>query len=217
MYWPDYNPRSNRKRVRLVPILLFGLLLGLLLAGIANGWWGPESGEIDESPLVLAKTVTPSPRAERVITSASPAMAPDFILPDLFDETVNHRLSSYLGRPVILNFWASWCGPCRVEMPALQRAYDEHRETGLLVLGMNQTFVDNPDAAREFVTELALTFPNARDDNGNTSKLYQVLGLPTSIFITAKGEIAHVQIGQMTDIQIATYSRRLIARETITP
>jgi thiol-disulfide isomerase/thioredoxin len=208
--------RTKRKRAWLVPTLLFGLFLGLLLGGIANGWWDQDSGDVDESPPVIPVTVIPSPQAERGLSRASPAKAPDFVLPDLFDESVKHRLSSYLGRPVIVNFWATWCSPCRAEMPALQRAFEEQRETGLVVLGVNQTFVDNPDAAREFVTELDLTFPNALDDNGNTSeKLYQVLGLPTSIFITAEGEIAHVQIGQMTDIQIATNSRRLIAGETI--
>ena len=135
-------------------------------------------------------------------------MAPDFVLPDLFDDSLEYGLASYAGRPVILNFWASWCVPCRTEMPALQRAYEEHRDEGLVVLGVNQTFVDNVDAARDFVDELALTFPNVRDDDGNTSeKLYQVMGLPTSVLITAEGEIAHTQIGQMTDEQIQTFIR----------
>ncbi len=217
MYWPDYSPRSKRKRAWLAPTLLLGLFFGLLLSGISSSWWDQDSGEVDDSPPVIAMTVIPSPQAEGGLSRTSPAIAPDFVLPDLFDESVKHRLSSYLGHPVIVNFWATWCRPCRAEMPALQRVYEEQRETGLVVLGVNQTFVDNLDAARDFVTELALTFPNARDDSGNTSKLYQVLGLPTSIFITAEGEIAHVQIGQMTDVQIATYSKRLIAGNTIAP
>jgi hypothetical protein len=87
-----------------------------------------------------------------------------------------------------------------------------------VVLGVNQTFVDNLNAAREFVNDLALTFPNVRDDTGNTSeRLYQVMGLPTSVFITPDGEIAHKQIGQMTDEQIETFSRQLVAGETIAP
>jgi thiol-disulfide isomerase/thioredoxin len=145
-------------------------------------------------------------------------MAPDFVLPDLFDDSLEYSLASNAGRPVILNFWASWCVPCRTEMPALQRGYEEHRDEGLVVLGVNQTFVDNVDAARDFVDELALTFPNVRDDDGNISdKLYQVMGLPTSVFITAEGEIAHTQIGQMSDEQIETFSKRLLTGKTISP
>jgi thiol-disulfide isomerase/thioredoxin len=137
---------------------------------------------------------------------------------ELFDETKTISLSEYAGQPVILNFWASWCVPCKAEMPALQRAYEEHRDEGLVVLGVNQTFIDDLDAARDFVNELALTFPNVRDDTENTSEgLYQVMGLPTSVLITQDGEIAHKQIGQMTDMQIDTFSRQLAAGEAITP
>jgi thiol-disulfide isomerase/thioredoxin len=103
-------------------------------------------------------------------------------------------------------------------MPALQRAYEKYRDEGLIILGVNQTFVDSLDAAREFVNELALTFPNVRDDSGNTSeKLYRVIGLPTSVFITQDGEIAHKQIGQMTDEQIESFSQQLLIGEAISP
>jgi peroxiredoxin len=103
-------------------------------------------------------------------------------------------------------------------MPALQRAYEKYRAEGLIVLGVNQTFVDDLDAARNFVDELALTFPNARDDTGITSeRLYQVIGLPTSVLISPAGEIVHVQIGQMTDEQIETFSQQLVAGGAITP
>jgi thiol-disulfide isomerase/thioredoxin len=140
------------------------------------------------------------------------------VLPGLFEDSLEHTLTDYAGRPVILNFWASWCVPCRIEMPALQRVYEEHRDSGLVVLGLNQTYMDNPVAARDFVDELALTFPNVRDDTGNISEaLYQVIGLPTSVFITADGEITQRQIGQMTDAQIENFSRQLTTGEAITP
>ena len=103
-------------------------------------------------------------------------------------------------------------------MPALQRAYEKYRDAGLIVLGVNQTFVDDLETARGFVNELSLTFPNVRDDTGNTSEgLYQVMGLPTSVFITPDGQIVHKQIGQMTDEQIESFSRQLIAGEAIKP
>ena len=112
------------------------------------------------------------------------------------------------GRACIgLNFWASWCVPCREEMPALERAYQLYQEQGLVVLGINQLYVDDLAAAQAFVTELQLTFLNVADESGQVSeRLYRVVGLPTSVFITPDGEIAHVQIGQMTDRQIDSYS-----------
>jgi thiol-disulfide isomerase/thioredoxin len=144
--------------------------------------------------------------------------AADFALPDLFDETIIRRRSDYDGRPLILNFWASWCAPCREEMPALQRAYETNRDDELVVLGVNETYIDDIEAARDFVNELGLTFPSIRDDSGDmSSQLYRVIGLPTSVFITPAGDVAHVQIGQMSDAQIETFSRQLIAGEPITP
>jgi thiol-disulfide isomerase/thioredoxin len=209
--------------------VLIGVLFGLLPGGPFNDWWSwaPVSAQATtkapastRAPAVVpAETVT----ATRFPTIAglsrnNPALAPEFVLPDLFDESLNRGLVNYTGRPVILNFWASWCVPCKEEMPALQRAYEKHRDAGLIVLGVNQTFVDDLEAAREFVNELALTFPNVRDDSGNTSKgLYRIMGLPTSVLITPAGEIAHKQIGQMTDEQIETFSRQLVDGETIRP
>ena len=99
-------------------------------------------------------------------TVAMAAPAPDFTLPDLFDDSTLFTLSDYRGRPVILNFWASWCVPCRREMPALQATAANYADDGLLLLGMNQTYLDDLAAARVFVEELGLTFPNSRDDGG---------------------------------------------------
>ena len=100
----------------------------------------------------------------------------------------------------------------------MQRIYDLHNLEGLVVLGINQTFVDDLDTARAFVQELALTFPNVRDDEGDVSgSLYRVMGLPTSVFIAEDGEIVHVQVGQLTDEQISLYSERLLTGEKIVP
>jgi thiol-disulfide isomerase/thioredoxin len=136
----------------------------------------------------------------------------------LFNDSLSRRLADYIGQPVVLNFWASWCVPCKEEMPGLQRAYDKYGDEGLVVLGVHQTFVDDLDAARDFVNKLALTFPNVRDETGDVSEgLYQVIGLPTSVFITSEGDIAHKQIGQMTERQIEDFSALLVTGEQITP
>jgi thiol-disulfide isomerase/thioredoxin len=209
-----------------VPTIFLGLLVGGLF-GLLSGLV-PAGRFIDFRERSPASTLAPAAVVEPAAAAPAPALvaplpdrtagAPAFALSDLFDESVSHRLIDYRGRPVILNFWASWCVPCKEEMPALQRAYQAHRDEGLVILGVNQTSVDDLAAARDFVKELALTFPNVRDDTGNTSeRLYQVIGLPTSVFITPEGEIAHRQVGQMTDAQIDTFSQQLVRGETITP
>ena len=213
MYWPDYSPHKRRKRLIWIPILAAGLVLGLIFGGSMNELWGflTPSDNLQPEPVV-------SMTAKVSQSQSSRPEAPEFVLPDLFNDSLEYSLSNYDGRPVILNFWASWCVPCRFEMPALQRAYEDHGDSGLVVLGINQTYMDNPAAARDFVDELALTFPNARDDIGVISEtLYQVIGLPTSIFITVDGEIAFRKIGQMTDAQIENYSRQLVTGSAITP
>jgi peroxiredoxin len=103
-------------------------------------------------------------------------------------------------------------------MPALQHAYEQYAEEGLVVLGVNQLFADNLKAAQDFVTELALTFPNVIDETGNVSQQgYNVIGLPTSAFINAAGEIVHVQVGQLKEEQIDLYIQQLIGKEAVIP
>ena len=177
-----------------------------------------EEGVLDRAGGIIATAVPIQPTATPLPSLNVATEAPNFTLPDLNDSTTLRSLADYAGKPVILNFWASWCVPCREEMPALQRIYDLHNSDGLVVLGINQTFVDDLEAARTFVQELTLTFPNVRDDEGDVSgSLYRVMGLPTSVFIAEGGEIVHVQVGQMTDEQISLYSQRLIDGEEIVP
>ncbi|MAT96241.1 MAG: hypothetical protein CL608_03785 [Anaerolineaceae bacterium] len=233
MYWPDYTPRKKKNTCwRGIGILLI-LLTSFLLAGEINGWWQivdsanslqkEPAAEVVEQDILAeekgAATAVPI-RPTKVSPSSlsAAAQAPDFTLPDLNDSTQMHTLSGYAGKPVILNFWASWCVPCREEMPALQRIYEQHSPDGLVVLGINQTFVDDLETARAFVADLGLTFPNARDDEDEvSSSLYGIMGLPTSVFVSANGEIAHVQVGQLTDEQIERYSARLVAGGKIVP
>ena len=239
MSWPDYR-LHRRRRPRWGLVLLLGIAAGVLFAAAQNNWWGfsllppgraaspvtPEPGAAFPTlPAVTAPAVAPAPTVPGSTVTALPVaplevggVAPAFVLPDLFDAGTMHALASYQGRPIILNFWASWCAPCRREMPALQRAATRYRDEGLLVLGMNQTYIDSLDAARRFVDDLALTFPSTRDDSGRVSeRLYRIAGLPTSVFITAEGNVAHIQIGEMSEEQVETFSRRLLAGDALQP
>lgn len=119
--------------------------------------------------------------------------APDFSLAD--DAGNTYKLSELAGRPVIVNFWASWCRPCRAEMPALQAAADQHRADGLAVLAVNATQQDNPAAARQFLDSLEIQLPLLLDDRGDVNRQYQVRALPTTFFISADGKIQELIVG----------------------
>jgi len=119
--------------------------------------------------------------------------APDFTL-DLLDGG-QLTLSELRGHPVVLNLWASWCLPCRSEMPAIERVHQRYKDEGLIVVGLNLTSQDSESDARAFVQELGLTFPIVLDRDGSVSVRYQLLGLPTTYFIDQSGIIRSVVVG----------------------
>jgi len=96
---------------------------------------------------------------------------------------------------VVLNIWASWCTPCRAEMPAMQRIFEEKESQGLIVLAVNASDQDDQASAINFANEIRLTFPIVFDETGEISRKYQVRALPTSFFIDQAGVIQKVVIG----------------------
>lgn len=120
-------------------------------------------------------------------------LSPDFTLTTLNGETI--RLFDLRGRVILLNIWASWCPPCRAEMPAMQRVWEEYRAQGVVVLAVNATSQDTLADAQAFVAENGLTFPIPLDTEGEVTRLYRVSSLPTSFFIGADGVIREVVIG----------------------
>lgn len=112
-----------------------------------------------------------------------PSSGPDFTLPDL--ERGKVSLKDFRGRLLLLNFWASWCVPCREEMPAMERLYQKYREHGFVILGVNVK--DDKKSAIAFVKELKITFPIAFDPAGEVGLLYGAWGLPATYFIDTKG------------------------------
>ncbi|MEP6985071.1 MAG: TlpA disulfide reductase family protein [Chloroflexota bacterium] len=150
-----------------------------------------------------------SPSAE----SASPQIgfaAPDFTLNTLDGKTVS--LSSLRGKVVLINLWATWCPPCRAEMPALNNVYHQYSEMGFVVLGLNTTYQDSESDAASFVKTLGLSFPILLDRDGVISKRYQLQALPTSYFVGRDGIIRDVVLGgPMSEAIIATKIQSLLA------
>jgi cytochrome c biogenesis protein CcmG/thiol:disulfide interchange protein DsbE len=119
--------------------------------------------------------------------------APDFTLETFEGGAIS--LSELRGKPVLVNFWASWCPPCRSEMPAMQRVYEDFEQQDFMVLAVNSTHQDNLGDALTFAKERQLTFPILLDRDGSVGALYDIRSLPTSFFIDPQGVIHDVVVG----------------------
>ncbi|MBI4787861.1 MAG: redoxin domain-containing protein [Chloroflexi bacterium] len=140
----------------------------------------------------------PSSGSARPTTVKVGDLAPEFILKSMTgDEIV---LSKLEGRPVIINFWATWCGPCREEFPALVRKYKQYQEQGLVIIGINFQDENSDEGIRTFMRNTLVNFPIVRDTGERVGRMYRVNGLPTSIFVDRKGIVRDIVVGgPMTD------------------
>ena len=117
--------------------------------------------------------------------------APDFVLKSSAGE--NLRLSEHRGDVVMINFWATWCGPCRQEMPLLDELYSRYQRVGFSLLGVN--IDDNSSKAMDMVSELGVSFPVLFDSRKEVSKLYEVDAMPVTVIIDREGTIRYVHHG----------------------
>lgn len=125
------------------------------------------------------------------IATAGSSAAPEFSLPAKSGETVS--LSKLKGQVVMLNFWASWCGPCRTEMPLLDQIHKKYSAVGFTLLGVNVD-TDSTDA-QKFLSQVPVSFPILFDKENKVSKLYDVNAMPTTVFIDRKGNVRTLHRG----------------------
>lgn len=118
-------------------------------------------------------------------------LAPDFQLQDM--EGQNVTLSNLRGNPIIINFWASWCGPCREEMPFLQQIYEKWNSEDVLLLTINLR--ETPSEITEYMQNNDLSFPVLLDVDGSVTQNYNVIGIPTTFFIDKDGVIQSKRLG----------------------
>ena len=165
---------------------------------------GSENSPQPSSPSSPLPTFAPPP--ELPIAPYPENAAPDFTLSQL--NGVPLTLSDFRGKPVLLNFWASWCPPCRRELPALQAAYAKYGDNiGFVAVDVKQ----NSDAAAAFVREMGLTFPVVVDSDGQVSDLiYEVRGIPTTIFVDAQGVVVARHVGPLDEAAIDAYLAPLL-------
>ncbi len=135
--------------------------------------------------------------------------APDFALQGL-DGRI-YRLSELRGRAVLINFWATWCGPCRTEMPAIEEVYRRYADGRLVVLAVNVE--EDTDRVAPFVQRLGLSFPILLDRDGAVSRRYRVTGLPTTYLIRPDGTIDGVRLGPYTRAMLQGRVEQLLGGE----
>jgi thiol-disulfide isomerase/thioredoxin len=115
----------------------------------------------------------------------------DFELEDMNGDI--KKLSSYSGKVVFLNFWATWCGPCRIEMPSMQRVYEEFKDKGFVIVAVD--LQEDKKVVKKFITEYNLTFPVLLDKTGKVGGIYGARSIPTTYLIDRNGYIIGRQIG----------------------
>jgi len=129
--------------------------------------------------------------ATAVTAGTDQAPAPDFSLKS--DSGENLRLSELRGEVVLINFWASWCGPCRQEMPVLSELHDKYKSMGFTVLGVNVE--ENSDEARKLLKDMPVSFPVLFDNDSSVSKQYDVAAMPSTVLVDRNGNMRYLHKG----------------------
>ena len=133
--------------------------------------------------------------------------APDFTLPSIDGTPV--RLSELKGKPVFINFWATWCVPCREEMPLMREVYEQNREKGLVILAVDME--EDASLVRRWVEQGGYTFTFLLDSDGELIKRYNVTAAPTSYFVGPDGLIRDVKLGALSRSDMQAKVEKIVA------
>lgn len=194
---PRLEPAQERRRDRelLIALLTLALLAALvpLLSGVAR----PERTAVPEGAEVANLTAKP---------------APPFTLESVDGQSVS--LSDYQGQVVLINIWATWCPPCVREIPRLERVYDEYKDQGFVILGINTTYQDKLDLVTQFVRDQNMSYPVLLDNDGAVGTVYGGRLMPTSYLIDRTGKIVVTKVGEVDEAQLREQVAALLAGQT---
>jgi len=149
--------------------------------------------------------------AQQNLTQPTSGPAPDFEL-ELFDGST-FRLSDYRGQVVLVNFWGSWCAPCRVEAPELQALYADYQDQGFIIIGVNW-LESSREKALDFVDEFDITYPNGEDIGEIIANKYHIQGAPENFIIDQEGNVHQFVIGVVSYDSLSNTIETLLAESS---
>ena len=184
------------KTYKILKLLIWVLAFAVVIVG-ASVLYNRLSGEVELGGIAAAPQATEYTGDAISETEAQPSMAPDFTVYDL--EGNAHKLSDFQGKPVLLNFWASWYGPCKSEMPDFQKFYETYGEqVHFVIVNLTDGRQETVESASAFVEEMGYTFPVYYDTDIDAAMKYGVNAVPVSYFIDAEGRFVAWAQGAMT-------------------
>jgi cytochrome c biogenesis protein CcmG, thiol:disulfide interchange protein DsbE len=188
---------ARRRLIVVATVLAIGALIALLVVGL-------RARKVDAS-------------IDHAIARGTPKHAPDFTLPLLANGSAVGRrheeplsLSDLRGRPVVVNFWASWCDPCKREATILEAAWRRERARGVVLLGLDVQ--DLSDDALAFIRRYRLTYPQVRDKGDGTYERYGLTGIPETFFLDRAGRVRVHWIGEIRAAQLAQALDLILAK-----
>jgi cytochrome c biogenesis protein CcmG/thiol:disulfide interchange protein DsbE len=175
----------------------------------------PAAALAQPAPEQLAAPVDAAPKVAPAVDLSIPvepkigSRAPDFALQTLNGETI--RLSEMVGRPVVISYWATWCNPCKKELPVLDQLSQEYRSQGLVVVTVNAIEQDSREEVQAMVGETSMTLPVLLDQGNQFASTYGALFFPTTIFVDASGVIRFIRLGDSSEADLRSKVENLLA------
>ncbi|MDP2675740.1 MAG: TlpA disulfide reductase family protein [Dehalococcoidia bacterium] len=188
----------RRPRVSALRNILATIAVGAIIVGLVWFFDRPDAAGVQAINLSASPT-GPAPRLGHE--------APNFSLRTLDGKDV--QLSDYRGRPVWINFWATWCPPCRAETPDIQEVYEAHESDGLVVLAIS--IGESPSTVSDYVKRTGTTFTTGVDQATSIAAQYRIVGIPTHFFIDREGVIREWRIGSMSKKTMESKVREIMS------
>ena len=201
---PLFRTPFPRPRIGALRNIVATIAVGAIIAGLVWYFDRPDAATSQAIPLT-ASASGPAPRVGRE--------APDFDVKGLDGQT--YRLSDFRGRPVWINFWATWCPPCRAENPDIQEVYEANADKGLVILALS--IGESTETVRGYVQRTKLTYTVGLDQTTEIAARYRIVGIPTHFFVDRDGILREWRIGSMSKKTMEKNVAEIMSPSTAAP